>query len=730
MSSLVPLLYTQKSSVSQTGFQTFGFGFNALLGRQTINYMLPSAMEGAWLQVSGQSSASGAVIGLKTDGSLWVWGQTAVNLGLLGDASNTILYSPVQIMAGSSFVFCGAGHFALSAIDTLGRLWTWGINSSGECGLGVVGLVSSPTQVGSLTNWTKCFGGSVFNNTMFYINSASEMYGAGGNGNGELGVGDTISRSSPVQVSGSWTMVSGRIGGTIGLQTNGDIFTWGNGDSGALGNGTIGPSLSVPVKIGSNYSYVTGGRGTACCFAIDTSGALFSWGNNIFGQLGLGDTTNRSSPVQVGALTSWSRVSSSAATIGIQTDGTVWGWGLNDNWQIGDGTVERKSSPVLIGNYSTATIFETSSGKTTSHWHLVDNTVYYTGAGVSIALNQGGYGGIGWNQLTPFFVDQTETYQSVSIGGNVAAAVTGDGRLFTWGLNGLGQCGQNSTQLVYSSPVQVGALSNWSIVACGSEFVIALKTDGTLWAWGSNSNGCLGIGTSTGFVSSPVQIGSGTDWGSISANEFNWLAIKTNGTLWANGLNTSGKLGLGDTTNRSSPVQVGALTDWSQVDAGHSHTLAIKTNGTLWAWGNNTLGELGLSTTVSQSSPVQVGAKTDWTKISAGRNVSAAIDASNRVYTWGQGVSGALGNGTTTNISSPVQVGSDQVWIDVMTASAAESNQTTYFLKNDGALWSSGNNIHGQLGIGSQSLPFSSPVFVTSNISVLGKCLSSTMIVF
>ena len=141
---------------------------------------------------------------------------------------------------------------------------------------------------------------------------------------------------------------------------------------------------------------------------------------------------------------------------------------------------------------------------------------------------------------------------------------------------------------------------------------VAVKTDGTLWSWGEGATGRLGHGNTTD-RSSPVQVGALTTWAAASAGGDFSGAIKTDGTLWTWGRNTSGRLGLGNTTDYSSPKQVGALTSWSLLSCGFtSHTLVIKTNGTLWGFGSNVNGELGQGNTTANSSPVQVGALTSW----------------------------------------------------------------------------------------------------------------------
>ena len=198
---------------------------------------------------------------------------------------------------------------------------------------------------------------------------------------------------------------------------------------------------------------------------------LWSWGRNSYGLLGLGDTTNRSSPNQIGSLTPWLRISAGYNhSLAIKTDGTMWSWGMNPWGQLG------------LGNL---------------------------------------------------------TYRS--------------------------------------SPVQVGALTTWLTIASGSYHSMAIKTDGTMWGLGGrNSNGQLGLGNTTNY-SSPKQVGALTNWLNIASGSYHNMAIKTDGTMWAWGNSSSGRLGIGNsaTVYVSSPVQVGALTTWSTVDAGGQHTMAI-----------------------------------------------------------------------------------------------------------------------------------------------------------
>lgn len=342
---------------------------------------------------------------------------------------------------------------------------------------------------------------------------------------------------------------------------------------------------------------------------------LWSWGRNDYGQLGQGDTTNRSSPAQVGSLAEWATVSAgSQMGASIKTNGTLWTWGRNLFGSLGqnsDQNTVQRSSPVQVG-----------------------------------ALTN---------------------WQSVAVGEFFSCvAVKKDGTLWTWGENGYGQLGLNDQYVNRSSPVQVGSLTTWSQVAAGNNFCAAIRTNGTLWTWGLNTSGQLGTGNIYN-RSFPVQVGGLTNWAKISAGGAHCVATKTDGTLWVWGLNSpSGALGLNDTINRSSPVQVGALTNWAMASITNGNCAATKTDGTLWTWGSNYQGQLGTNDAGGyRSSPVQVGALANWTTVSFGAQSCFAIKTDKTLWSWGNGYQGHLGQNTTANISSPTQVGALTIWLTV-----------------------------------------------------------------
>ena len=156
---------------------------------------------------------------------------------------------------------------------------------------------------------------------------------------------------------------------------------------------------------------------------------------------------------------------------------------------------------------------------------------------------------------------------------------------------------------VHSATVTI-QVQTWMAVSCGWAHTMALQSNDTLWGWGAGGNGQLGLGSKTADRDAPTQIEPGTTWKTVSAGYDFTLAIRSNGTLWAWGDNSDGQLGLGSTAQKDSPTQVDPGTTWKAVSAGYFDTLAVRSDGTLWGWGYNTDGELGLGNTTQYDTPL------------------------------------------------------------------------------------------------------------------------------
>jgi hypothetical protein len=357
------------------------------------------------------------------------------------------------------------------------------------------------------------------------------------------------------------------------------------------------------------------------------------------------------------------------------------------------------ASPPTLGISSSPTdaqIFNLTTRDGGVTWYADQEFSYQPNLGL-FAWGYNFYGSLGHNNRTPYSSPVQipgTTWSSISASLYHTLATKTDGTLWSWGYNTRGQLGQNNTTY-YSSPVQIPG-TTWSSVASlanGAAASLAIKTDNTLWAWGSNSFGQLGLNNTIQY-SSPVQI-PGTTWRSASINSFNASAIKTDGTLWSWGYNNVGQLGngLGFPDKRSSPIQIPGNT-WSKVSVGDDNqatTSATKTDGTLWMWGGNVAGQLGQNNRTYASSPIQIPGNT-WSSVGNAGGSVLATKTDGTLWSWGYNTRGQLGQNNRTQFSSPVQI-PGTTWSSIFI-----QNGTSAAIKTDNTLWSWGYNFNGQLG--------------------------------
>jgi len=275
-------------------------------------------------------------------------------------------------------------------------------------------------------------------------------------------------------------------------------------------------------------------------------------------------------------------------------------------------------------------------------------------------------------------------------------ALKDNGTLWAWGSNEFNQLGIAGVSKI-PAPLQIGNDSNWKEIYAGYGSSYAIKNDGTLWSWGANTYGQLGLGDTMN-RSVPTKVGTDSDWSSVVSGMNFTLALKTDGTLWSWGINSSGTLGVGDTNNRNTPVKVGSASDWKFVSAGVKHALAIKKDSTLWAWGDDSNSSLGTIATgsVTVSYPMQVGSATGWEQVSAGNDFSLGIN-NGYIYGWGSNGYNQTGidNSSGSVVHDPTSIRADKGW-----KSISAGDEFGMALKFDGTFTSFGRNDKGQLGDG------------------------------
>ena len=339
---------------------------------------------------------------------------------------------------------------------------------------------------------------------------------------------------------------------------------------------------------------------------------------------------------------------------------------------------------------------------------LYNHTLAINSRGELYAWGDNGNGQLGIGkttdtELSPQRVGSDSDWEAIRAGEDHSLALKSDGTLYSWGKNDRGQLGIGSTGS-QTTPRQVGNAGDWKAIAAGGNHSLALKSDGTLYAWGANHSGQLGNGENGANFNdkskdktAPIQIGTDRDWQTIIAGRFYSLALKTDNTLNAWGYNLRGQLGLGDTASRNEPTKVGSGTDWKAVSGATWSTHAIKTDdNTLYAWGHNARGQLGLGDTTSRNRPTPISA--GWKAVAVGRSHSLGIKDDDTLYTWGYNVVGQLGLGDAVNRNRPAKVGSDTDW------KAVDGGRVSSFaLKSNGTLYAMGRSV--VLGIGTDTPP-------------------------
>jgi alpha-tubulin suppressor-like RCC1 family protein len=373
------------------------------------------------------------------------------------------------------------------------------------------------------------------------------------------------------------------------LRSDGTVWAWGYNEYGQLGDGTNGTgthkSAPVQVKGVGGSGFLTGITAIAAggnnSLALDSNGDVFSWGYNGENQLGDGTNVSRSTPVHVlgwggaGELTGVTAISVGFNhSLALKSNGEVYAWGYNGNGQLGFTSLTQSPHPMHV------------SGGTSGTTNLNDVIAISAGSDHSLALKS-------------------------------------NGDVYAWGRNVDGQLGigtsgagtnKNTPEKVLGGTSGTANLTGVTAIAGGSNHSLALKSDGTLWAWGWNNVGQLGNGTTTEH-NTPVQVQGGlSDIKAISAGINFSLVLKNDGMVWAWGANGSGQLGNGTTGAgaNSTPAQVkgaggtGNMTNVTEISAGGSKVLAVKGDGTAWAWGAHAYGQLGDGTNMPSSTPVQV----------------------------------------------------------------------------------------------------------------------------
>ncbi|MCP3097865.1 hypothetical protein LZ198_03135 [Myxococcus sp. K15C18031901] len=341
----------------------------------------------------------------------------------------------------------------------------------------------------------------------------------------------------------------------VALRQDGTLLSWGCNTSGGLGDGTT-VSREVPMAVPGLSQVIAVATGRYHTVALKQDGTVWTWGSNTWGQLGLGTSVSSASvPSLVPGLTEVMAISAGLShSMALKRDGTVWTWGYNASGQLGDGTLTHRFKPLRV-------------------------------TGLSDVV-------------------------SISAGSSHSVALLRDGMVWTWGENGEGQLGD---WMMEDRPVPGevwGLMGGVTAVDSHGDHTLALRWDGTVWAWGRNDSGQLGNGTNMPVEEGAAQvlIPTGVEFTAVFGGGRHSVALDRDGNVWVWGSSAFGQLGSGSSSSRWKPMQLTGVADVVSLAAGGSNTLAVKRDGTFRAWGRNQCGQVGDGTKVDRTVPTEVPA--------------------------------------------------------------------------------------------------------------------------
>lgn len=638
-------------------------------------------------------------IALKADGTVWVWGHNGH--GQFGDGTRTSSPVPKAVPGLADVKAIDAGTYFNLALKADGTVWAWGNNQDGQLGNGTTSpFVLTPAQVGSLGPVDKI---SAFGNSSMALQSDGTLMTWGDNTNGVLGNGTETDRPLPGPVSNLAHVVDAAAGGghMTAVTSDGTVWSWGHWQK--LG-ANFGASQFAPTRVwGFDVDPIlalTSATGTSVDLQFGVAGAAEKYvlkrGEETIYQ-GLGQTYHDAAE----------SIHSSGLTPGKTYEYTLEVYG-GQSRLLGTKTLAVTTPPLAIAlravplSKTSVSIYYRYQGAGSADRYVLkkeDGTV----------IDPAPFGGYTESGLTPHttYTYAVEAYDS---GGQLLAADTvavktspvkissnhgntlvlkEDGTVWAWGANTNGELGQGVTFTHSTSPVQVQGLDRVVDISAGYNHELAVKSDGTVWAWGNNFTGALGITTSYFQQATPIQVPNVTDVKAVAGGDGFSLALKKDGTVWAWGGNSDGRLGDGTKSYISGPVQVAGLENVTAIASQWAHSFALKADGTVWGWGNNADGQLGGSDPVLV--PRQMAGLTDVIAIEAGGRHSLFLKADGTLWGLGRNDDGPVGVWMEQRQRTPVKVMDDVVGM-------AAGQFHSVAVKRDGSVWAWGENRSGEVG--------------------------------
>jgi alpha-tubulin suppressor-like RCC1 family protein len=586
---------------------------------------------------------------ISDEGRVYCWG--ANGHGRLGDGTSANRIAPVQVVSSQLFEEIAAGWSHTCAISDAGAVYCWGNGqlTGGGSNRHAPTLLSMP---GGITAKKITAG----NEHTCVIGSDNQVYCWGAGGNGQLGNGSAAHANTPVAIQAvgfSWVTVEAGQNHTCAATSGGDVYCWGYGVDGQLGDGTQSYRYS-PVRVdisGVSFNRLSAGIEHTC--ALTTNGVAYCWGGNGSSQLGDGTNTRSLRPVQVAGGHTFREIASAfwGGSCAVTATDQRYCWGGNWHGQQGTGTVDGSNQPVLV----------TSGPAMRSLAGGHDGMCGISTAGVVYCWGSRGTGRIGDGLLghatAPQAVPGVPAGSTVYMQHNSAGcALAPDGAAYCWGYNQHGQLGRGTQTLVETAGLVV-TNERFTSLAIGSHHTCGLRADGDLYCWGANWDGQLGLGhLDMALVPQKVNV-PGVSFSSVTAGGNFTCGIATDGQGYCWGMGSNGRLGTGNTTSRNVPTPIALTSQLTTISSGQAHTCAVTQSGTMFCWGDGGLGQLGNNSgSTSVATPTPVSGAIAWATVEAGQRHTCALASTGAAYCWGDNHAGQLGENTNSARYQPTLV--------------------------------------------------------------------------
>ncbi len=659
-------------------------------------------------------------VAIKSDGSLWAWGDN--EFGQLGNNTKKESLVPIQVMTDVVSVSAGGAHTL--AIKKDGSLWAWGDNSYGQLGDGTIIERLKPVKI---MDGVVCASAGLDHSVV--VKKDGTVWAWGSNEAGQLGIEDPW--YYPDEDEDDWysSMDFASLMKRFEEPVKAKKSLRGSAKNNAISSGMSSyitsseydpddeypdyPEVDTTIPnqaMIDNVSSVS--AGLEYTLALKKDGTVWGWGANVYGTLGFnpdeGDGYDDGymvyMPKAIPGMTNVAAISAGYMhAMAVLADGSLWGWGTNNFNQLGLGQMyEEYYAPTKVIDAGVSSVsaglFSTQAIKTDGTlwgWGDNNNDPYY---------EQTAPVGDGTSKMRSRPVKVMSDAAGVTVGLYHTIAVKADGSLWSWGINSNGQLGDGS-QIMRSAPVEIS--NEFAGIQSGVGFAVGLKADGSLWSWGTNAYGQMGNDTKVG---SPSPVHVMDDIVSYSVGVQHVMAIDKDGNLWGWGRNDGGQLGLGEEYWKNATTPQKITTDVRAAAAGGSHTLFVKNDGSLWACGANEEGQLGNRSREDSAVPVKI-INSGIVSVAAGVVHSMAVDSNGALWVWGGNYSAQLGDeGSYRSRLYPIKL------IDQGVKSAYAFYDRSFAILNDDSLWGWGDNSSGALGL-NDDMEVIEPTMVMENVA-------------